>query len=126
MAVETHHEPHGYWEQRGLALLWFAILIGPVAVVINQLGGYALDKWVCATDHRSVLLLVSLVSFALALSGTWAGWSCRAQLRDATEDGGRIVDRSYFVAVVAVGLGLLNALLIILQTYPRVVLSPCE
>ena len=122
----TTHEPHGYWEQGGLALLWFAFLAGPTAVVLNQLPGYALVKWACATGHATVLTAISVGALLLALLGAWAGWLCRVQLRDATVDGGRIVDRSYFVAIVAMTFALLNALLIVLQAYPRFVLSPCE
>ena len=125
MAVETH-PPHGYWEQRGLALLWFAILAGPTAVATNMLAGYALVKWACAHDHPNVLTLIALGTFVLALTGAWVGWTCRERLRDANEQGGSIVDRSYFTALIAIGLALLNAFLIVMQAYPRFVLSPCE
>lgn len=124
--MSSAHEPHGYWEQGGLALLWFAFLAGPTAVVLNQLPGYALVKWACSTGYPTVLTLISVATLLLALLGAWAGWICRLQLRDANEHGGRIVDRSYFVATVATAFALLNALLIVLQAYPRFVLSPCE
>jgi hypothetical protein len=126
MAVDTHHEPHGYWEQWGLARLWFAVLAGPVAVALNMLIGYALVKWACAGGRTYVLTSVAVVTLALALSGTWVGWTCRAQIGDANEHGGRIVDRSYFVALVAIGLSALTALLVVMQAYPHFVLSPCE
>ena len=126
MAVETQHPPHGYWEERGLALLWFAVLAGPTAVALNMFVGYALVKWACASGHAFVLTAIAALMFALALSGAWVAWTSRARLRDADEEGGRIVDRSYFVATVAFGFALLNALLIVMQTYPRFVLSPCE
>lgn len=126
MVVDRTHPPHGYWEQRGLALLWFALLAGPVSVAANQLSGYALVKWACASGHANVLTVIAAVTFVLALAGAWAGWSCYASLRDANPEGGRIVDRSYFVAVVAIGFALINALLIVMQAYPRFILSPCE
>jgi hypothetical protein len=125
MAVDTH-EPHGYWEQGGFALLLFAFLISPFAVATNMLAGYALVKWACASGHTSVLTAIALAALVLALSGAWAGWTCRARLRDADPQGGRIIDRSYFVAIVAIGFALINALLIVMQTYPHFVLSPCE
>lgn len=125
MAVETH-EPHGYWERTGLGLLWFAVLAGPVAAALNMGAGYALVKWACASGGAFVLTTVSLAMLILALSGAWAGWTCRSRLRDANEHGGRIVDRSYFVAIVAIGVALLNALLIVMQAYPRFMVSPCE
>ena len=125
MAVATH-ESHGYWEQAGLARLGFAVLAGPSAVAFNQLGGYALVKWVCATGHTLVLTSISSVALLIALGGAWTGWTCLARLRDASEGGGRIVDRSYFIAMVATVFALLNALLVVMQAYPQFVLSPCE
>ena len=126
MAIDAHHEPHGYWEQTGLALLWFAVLSGPTAVATNMFAGYALTKWACASGHTFVLTLIALGMLVVALTGAWVGWSCRRQLLDANEHGGRIVDRSYFVAIIAVGFASLNALLIVLQSFPHFVLSPCE
>jgi hypothetical protein len=125
MAVATH-PPHGYWERTGLARLVFALLAGPAAVATNMFAGYALTKWACATGHTVVLTAIAAATFVFALAGAWVGWSCRAQLLGANEHGRRIVDRSYFVAIVAVGFALLNALLIALQAFPHFVLSPCE
>jgi uncharacterized membrane protein len=125
MVVDTR-ESRDYWEAQGLALLWFAILAGPAAVALNMGAGYALVKWACASGHSNVLTAIALGTLVLALTGAWAGWNCRARLRGADERGGRIVDRSYFVAVIAVGFALINALLIVMQAYPRFVLSPCE
>lgn len=126
MAVGTHHEPHGYWEQTGLALLWFAVLAGPTAVATNMFAGYALTKWACASGHTFVLTAIALVMLMVALSGAWVGWNCRQRLLDATDDGGRIIDRSYFAALVAIGLSLITGLAIVLQAFPHFVLSPCE
>lgn len=125
MAVDAQ-EPYAYWEHRGLMLLWFAVLAGPLAVALNMGAGYALVKWSCATGHAGVLTAISAAALAVALAGAWAGWRCREQLRDATEYGGRIVDRSYFVALVGIGLSLLTALVVVMQAYPHFVLSPCE
>ena len=125
MAVRTR-ESDDYWEQAGLALLWFAMLAGPAAVALNMGAGYALVKWACAGGHGQILTAIALATLALALAGAWVGWSCRERLRGANEQGGLIVDRSYFVAITATGFALLNALLIVMQAYPRFVLSPCE
>jgi hypothetical protein len=125
MAVETPRH-HRYWDQTGLLLLWFAVLVSPAAVALNQLTGYMLVKWACASGHKNVLTAISVAALLLTIAGAWVGWRCRDRLRDANEHGGRVTDRSYFVAIVAVGLAALNALLIVLQAFPRFVLSPCE
>jgi hypothetical protein len=125
MAVNAR-EPQAYWDERGLLLLWFAIVAGPLAVALNMGAGYALVKWACASDHAGVLTMISVGTCALALMGAWVGWTCTARLRDGNERGGGRVDRSYFMAIVATGLSLLTALLIVMQAYPHFVLSPCE
>jgi hypothetical protein len=125
MAVGTR-EPDVYWEQAGLALLWFGMLAGPAAVALNMGAGYALVKWACRSGHGIVLTVIAVASLALALTGAWVSWSCCVRLQGANEHGGRIVDRSYFIAITATGFALLNALLIVMQAYPRFVLSLCE
>ena len=126
MAIDTHQDPYSYWEQTGLVLLWFGVLAGPAAVATNMFAGYALTKWACASGHTFVLTAIALVTLSLALSGAWVGWTCRQRLLDANDDGGRIIDRSYFAALVAIGLSLITGLAIVLQAFPHFVLSPCE
>ena len=125
MAVEASVS-RDYWEGQGLVLLWFAVLAGPAALFANLFAGYALVKWACGTGQTFVLTAIDVAMLALALAGAWVGWMCRNRLQGANEHGGRIIDRSYFVASIGVGLAVINALLIALQAYPHFVLSPCE
>ena len=120
-------EARGYWDDWGLVLLWTSALTGPIAWGLNLQVGYALVKWACSREQTFVLVVLSAATFALALAGAWLGWSCLQRLRDvADEQGGRVVDRSYFLAVVAIGLNLLLALLIATSAYHPLFLSPCE
>ena len=107
-------------------MLWFAVLAGPAAIFANQFAGYALVKRACASGHTYVLTGIAVAMLGLAVAGACVGWACRARLRDANEYGGRIIDRSYFLAIVGIGLALVSTLLIALQAYPHFVLSPCE
>lgn len=121
------HEARGYWEDRGLVLLWTSMLSGPLAFALNHQVGYALVKWACSREQRFLLTLVAVVTFGLAMWGAYLGWTCLAQVKDAADDrGGTPVDRSYFMALVAIGLDLLIALLIVLTAFPQYILSPCE
>jgi hypothetical protein len=97
-------------------VLWYAVIVGPAAVAMSQLAGYALVKPVCASGHPFVLTLISLVALALSLSGAWIGWTRRTERYDTRD----------FVACVAIWLSLLTSLLIAMQAYPHFVLSPCE
>jgi hypothetical protein len=121
------HEAREYWDDWGLVLLWTSMLSGPLAFGLNLQIGYALVKWACSRDQTFVLSLVAGITLTGALAGAWLGWFCLVKVRDAAEEeGGRLIDRSYFMAVVAVGLNLLLALLIVTSSVPQFLLSPCE
>jgi len=64
----------------------------------------------------------------LACLGAWTAMRrCLLMLREGvTDDGARIIDRSYFVAIVAIGMNLLIAILIVTSVIPQFLLSPCE
>lgn len=116
----------GYWEHKGLVLLWLAFLAAPAAWALDQLTSYALVKPVCASRSPLTLTLISLVAFVLVVAGALTARACLARAADGHDDGGRHVDRSYFFAIVALGFNLLVALLIVLAAIPQFVLSPCE
>ena len=120
------HADHAYWEGRGLLLLWGAMLSGPVAWTIDQGLGYASVKPSCAAETEWPLVLFTAVALGLVAAGGWVGWRCLRRLRDGKEDGGLVVDRSYFMAVVAIGFNLLIGLLVATAAIPIFVLSPCE
>jgi hypothetical protein len=121
------HEARDYWEDWGLLLLWTSMLAGPLAFAINLQIGYALVKWACSREQTFLLPLVSVLALALTAWGAWLGWTCLVKVRAAAnEEGGRLIDRSYFMAVVAIGLNALLALWILTTMFPQAVLSPCE
>ena len=115
-----------YWERRGLALLWFALLSAPVAWALDELISYAVVKPVCFADAKFTLTAISAAALVLVLAGAFTARACLARLQGASDDGPRRVDRSYFMALVAVAFNLLVALLIVFATIPHFVLSPCE
>jgi len=120
------HEARNYWEHSGLILLWTSMLAGPVAFAINLQVGYALVKWACSREQTFLLPLVAVIALALTAWGGWLGWTCLVKVRAADEQGGTIQDRSYFMAMVAIGLNAILALWILTTMFPQAVLSPCE
>lgn len=61
------------------------------------------------------------------MAGAWIGWRwLRVLHAQASEDGGGVPDRSYFLAIIAVALNGLIAVLIATSAIPQFLLSPCE
>jgi hypothetical protein len=120
------HAARDYWEDRGLVLLWFSVLAAPTAWALDQLISYALVKPVCVADATFALTAVNGAALLLVIAGALVGRHCLRRARGAADAGGRMVDRSYFMAVIGIGFNVLVALLIVLATVPHFVLSPCE
>jgi hypothetical protein len=116
-----------YWEQGGLVLLLTAMFAGPIAAALNLQLGYALVKWACAARRTDVLIVMTAGALATAIAGAALGWWSLGKIgAAANEEGGRTTDRSYFLAVVAIGFNLLLVLLNLMWAVPAFVLSPCE
>ena len=122
MAV-THAD---YWDGRGAIVLWIAVLIAPAAGALDLFTSYALVKPVCASGSKNLLTLVAVGALVMVMTGAWLARSCLVRLRDASEEGGRTIDRSYFMATGAMALNVLIAILIVTLTIHRFILSPCE
>ena len=111
----------------GVALLWSALSAGPVAWTVNQGVGYAVVKPVCGGPGPPVLWAVAMLALILTVGGIWLSWRLLGQLREsASDDGASVLDRSYFMTVVAMGLNALIAILIVASLIPQFLLSPCE
>ena len=126
MAVRDDVAERDYWDGTGAVLLWMAMLAGPAAWTFDQGLGYAGVKPSCFGGSDMPLLLISIAAFGIAAAGGWLAWWCLQRVRHATEDGGRVVDRSYFMALLALGFNLLIGLLILTAAVPIFVLSACE
>jgi hypothetical protein len=120
-------EARTYWDDVGLMMLIGSFLLAPFAWMLDLQISYSMVKWACENDKRVLLLLMPLGSLALIAAGSAMSWSCWVKLRDsASEEGSRVVDRSYFLAVAALALNGLFGLLILTSIAPRYFLSPCE
>ena len=120
------HDAKTYWDDRGLPLLWLGVLSGPAGWAFNQLVGYALVKPACTGKASVLLLLVSAVALAVIIAGGVISWWCVTKLRGAVDTGGRVEDRSLFLAVTGVALNALLGLLVLTAAVSPFLLSPCE
>lgn len=121
------HEARHYWEHVGLMMLVGSFLLAPLAWLLDLQISYAAVKWACENDRRDVLLLLPIGSLGLIAVAGWMSWSCWTRLRnEGKPEGGRMEDRSYFLALAAMAMTAVFGLLIILSFAPRYLLSPCE
>jgi hypothetical protein len=121
------HEARSYWEHVGLMMLVGGLLIGPFAWFLDLQISYAAVKWACENNKRGLILAVPIGSLTLLGAGTWMSWSSWIKLRpSALQEGARMEDRSYFLAISGLALNAVFALLILTSIGPRYFLSPCE
>jgi hypothetical protein len=107
-------------------LLWLSLLAPAVAWAFDQGASYALVKPVCFANATYALTLISAVALAIVIAGGLLGRACLRRAGEGRVDGGTRTDRSYFLALVAIGFNALVGLLIVFATVPQFVLSPCE
>jgi hypothetical protein len=121
------HRARQYWEHIGLMMLMGSLLLAPAAWFLDLQVSYAMVKWTCDEDRKALLLLVPAFSLGLVGIAGWMAWSSWLKLRnEAVPAGGRMEDRSYFLAIAGLGTSALFALLILSSLVPRIMLSPCE
>ncbi|HEX2079512.1 MAG TPA: hypothetical protein VHG08_17425 [Longimicrobium sp.] len=111
---------------RGIALLWFAVLAGPLAWMLGLNAEYGLVRVACAKDSTLALHLVSLATLLLALSGGWVAWRewSRTGREGPGEEGG-VVPRSQMMIVLGLMGSALFSLAIVLQWTASLFFHPC-
>jgi hypothetical protein len=116
-----------YWDDIGLVKLVAAVFIGPVAWGLNLEINYSLVKWACDSGRPSVLTLVSVVALIIVVLGLALSWRAWTELHHQADlRGGRVVDRSYFLALAGLGLNALFALLIVIGVSLHGIVNVCE
>jgi hypothetical protein len=116
-----------YWDDIGLVKLLAGLSLGPAAWLLNLQVNYSLVKWACASGNPQLLPIFSAAALALVIGGLGLSWWCFSRLREqAAPSGGRVVDRSYFLAVAGLWLNALFALLILTSGSLHFIVSPCE
>jgi hypothetical protein len=123
----TRDTEQAFFQRQGIGWLWFGILAGPLAFLLNLQLSYMLVHPVCETAHRLVLHLVPAGALLLAASGglsAWWNWQ-RTRQAESSKAGG-VLPRSRFMA----GVGLLTSglfiIVIVAQWLPNFMLTPCQ
>jgi hypothetical protein len=119
--------PRSYWDGGGLAKLWGAFIVAPLAWLIDLESSYAIVDWACSHDRRAVLFVIPLAALALIGVAAWLCWSAWSDLRRGVEfEGGSVEDRSRFLAVIGLMMSATFALLVVTTFAARYLLSPCD
>jgi hypothetical protein len=107
--------------------IWWSLIAGFLAWGLDLGLSYILEQHSCSTGHHYVLHLISIVCFAIALSGGAFGLlEFRQFPKDTAEEGGSHFDRAHFQALMGIGFSAAFAVLIIAGSVPRWILSPCS
>jgi hypothetical protein len=116
-----------FFQRQGIGWLWFGILAGPLAFLLNLQLSYMLVQPVCVTAQHLVLHLVPIGALLLTASGgvsAWRSWRRTGQVESSTAGG--VLPRSRFMAGVGLLTSGLFTFVIVAQWLPNFILSPCQ
>jgi hypothetical protein len=114
-------------EQRGVCWLLTGLLAAPLAFLTQLTVNYAVVPRACSSGHLYAPHLVTILFLLIALAGgfiAWRNWQEAGQVEPG--EGGDVIERSRFIAVVGLMLSGLVVLLFIAQWIPQFLISPCQ
>jgi hypothetical protein len=112
--------------RRGMAVLWFGFLAGPLAWMFHLAASYLLVPYACAHGLTILIHLVSLLALALAATGGGVSlFSWRRMGQTLQLEAGGPLGRSRFMAASGVANALGFGLVILGQWIPAFLMDPC-
>lgn len=114
-------------QARGMAVLWFALLAGPLAWMLGLNAQYSLVRVACAKDNMLYLHAVSVLTLLLALAGGWVAWRewKLTGRHGPDEEAGGTLARSRFMVGLALLASALFGVAILAQWVANFFLNPC-
>ena len=107
--------------------LWWSLLAGFVAWGFDLGFSYMRERHSCSTCHPYILHVISVVCFAIALTGFGTGLvEFRRFPGTTSKEGGSHFDRAHFQALLGMAFSLSFAVVVIAGSVPRWILGPCE
>lgn len=111
---------------RGIALLWFAMLAGPVAWMLGLNAEYSLVRVACAKQNMLYLHSVSLLTLLLAVAGGLVAWREWKRVgREWPDEEPDAISRSRFMVALGLLASALFSLTILAQWAANLFFNPC-
>ena len=110
----------------GLLSLTLGVVIGPIAVLVNEELIYVTNMWACGTGKQMAMHVVPIICLTLALGAGLLAWRDWDRVGRGVEDEAATVDsRSRFLALAGMAISALSALLILAQWLAIFVFGAC-
>ena len=129
MATRTVVEPNEQarltrWP--GLLGLTLGIVVGPIAVLLNEELIYVTNMWACGTGKQLAMHVVPIICLTVTLGAGLLAWRDWDRVGRGVEDEAATVDsRSRFLALAGMAISALSALLILAQWLAIFVFGAC-
>jgi hypothetical protein len=107
--------------------LWFGVLAGPVAFLVNLQVMFTLAPWACVAGWRLGLYLFPLLMVLLSAAAafvSWRSWQVVGREWPGEEAGPQ--PRSRFMAALGLLTSALMLLVVIAHWLPTLFISPCQ
>ncbi|HZS08734.1 MAG TPA: hypothetical protein VFD58_28120 [Blastocatellia bacterium] len=111
----------------GLLRLWAGVIAGPLAWGLAQQVAYLFATLDCSFAKRLALSPVMLIALLVAAGGAFISWrNWRRAGKEWPDEGGGVITRSRFMAVVGLLLSGFAVLMIIAEWLPIFFFRQCE
>jgi hypothetical protein len=105
---------------------WLALLGAPSLVLVNLSVNYAMVSQACALRSNTPLLTVNATALACSIAAPLLAWHRWRQVQPGMADGSVALSaRPGFLAMVAMGVGLISTLALLVMLLPSWLLPPC-
>lgn len=110
----------------GLLSLTLGMVVGPIAVLVNEELIYVTNMWACGTGKQLAMHVVPIICLVVTLGVGLLSWRDWDRVGRGVEDEAATVDaRSRFLALGGMGISALSALVILAQWLAIFVFGAC-
>jgi len=106
--------------------LWFGVLGGPFAALVNVTVGYPVVDRACVNDSSLLLHIITVLCLAVAIGAGGTAWYLRQWIGNWQSTAGGMLPRSRFMATVGILTSSVAVFGIILQWIPIFFLGACH